>query len=61
MTENVTKCPDDAAKTYEVDFDATPPTIRFRPCGFVSDREIDISTRYCRNCKVFIDDETYVR
>ena len=59
MTENVKKCADDAPKTYEIDF--TNGLIRFRPCGYVSDRTIDVETRYCRLCRVFLDDETFIR
>lgn len=56
---NVKKCGDDAPKTFEIDFENV--RIRFRPCGFVSDKPIDVETRYCRLCGVFIEDETYIR
>lgn len=59
MEGKVEKCTDDAPKTYEIDFDQG--LIRFRPCGYVSDRAIDIESRYCRLCGVFLDDETFIR
>ncbi len=53
------RCPNNSPRTYNVDWDAVPPKITFQPCGNVSSYPVDLETKYCRICQLFLDNESY--
>ena len=53
------RCPNSAPRAYDLHLSADPPRITFRPCGNSSTYPIDIETRYCRVCQMFIENEMY--
>lgn len=56
MTE-IIRCSNNAPRAYDINVEGD--LITFRPCGFKSRYRVDIETKYCRFCQLFIDDEVY--
>jgi hypothetical protein len=53
----VKRCLNSTPRAYDIN--AKGDLITFRPCGFQSHYKIDIETKYCRLCQIFIEDELH--
>lgn len=54
---DINKCSNSTPRGFDINAEGN--LITFRPCGYKSSFSVDIETRYCRLCQMFIEDELH--
>ena len=53
----IKKCSNSTPRSHDISPDGK--TITFRPCNYKSTSIIDIETKYCKLCQMFIEQEVH--